>query len=383
MELKTSTARLVVNGFNSTNGGGLRILSGFIQYLGDSLKDRFVAPPIVLLSPRHSEALVRDALERGLDARIFRVTGMRPLDQLLLYFLYLPLRALFRGERERLINFGDLIVPFSRRQLYYFDWAYAAVDAPEVWATMAFRQRVGRRLKRGLVRALINTPQTVTVQSQYVAEQVSLELGRTDVIQLSCPVEAPPARPVCPVFELPLVDSRSTRLLCLSSFAPHKNLKILPAVAECLKAKGVAVHIYLTVDETDAAVREFLLQIRSRGLDDVIVNVGVLDFLEVSDCLNACDAVLLPTKLETFGMPYVESLGRRKSVLTSNLSFAREICKTGTLFFNPDDASDIAAVIEEFICSGGVPLDEAEVLQLMENCRPARVYAELLSLSDS
>ena len=370
---------LVVNGYNSTHGGGLRIFEGLLRFLGTIPKDEFVSAPVVLFSPRHNPALIDEARALGLNAWVYRLTGIQEVDQILLYFIHLPIRAHLNRQSECLLNLGDFIVPFVRNQLYYFDWLYAVTEATDVWRQMNFPQLVHRRVKRANIKTFIKTPRVVVVQSQFVAQQMIEILGRPSPTIIPCPVEelkatAQPNNPVISANE-----GWVPQFLCLSSFATHKNVKILLDTAEILKSRGVKARIVLTLNESDWNARAFMRQIEERGLCDIVVNAGILDFGEIDAWFEACDALLLPTKLESFGLPYVESLARGRPILTSNLPFAHEVCKTGTIFFDPDDPKNIADTIEKFIRDGGIEINNTTVCQLVEDCRPDRVYSELLS----
>jgi glycosyltransferase involved in cell wall biosynthesis len=54
----------------------------------------------------------------------------------------------------------------------------------------------------------------------------------------------------------------------------------------------------------------------------------------------------LPTLLEVFSASYPESMKMKKPILTSNYSFAKDVCKDAVLYFNPLDANDIVEKIE-------------------------------------
>jgi glycosyltransferase involved in cell wall biosynthesis len=350
-----------------------------IRFLGEMPKDQFVASPVVLFSPRHDPRLLDQARALGLTVVVYRPTGVQMLDQLLLYFVHLPIRALISRRSECLLNLGDYIVPFTNRQVYYFDWLYAVTEATDVWKQMTSLQRINRKIKRANIRSLIKTPRVVIVQSHFVARQMTQMLGRSAPSVIPCPVE-----------EVPLSDRhleaitlghevQSHQFFCLSSFATHKNVEILLAVAEILKKRRVRFRIVLTLDDSDQDVSGFLKRISESGLSEHIVNAGVLNFEDIDAWFVACDALLLPTKLESFGLPYVESLARGRPILTSDLPFAHEACKTGTLFFDPDDPLDIANTIEDFIQGCAAPIDEAIVSKIVEDSRPDRVYAEILS----
>jgi glycosyltransferase involved in cell wall biosynthesis len=377
---KHKPAKLLVNGYNSTQGGGLRIFQGLVGFLGSLSKTEMPYPPTIIFSLRHDSSLVYEARDLGLKTMVFCPTKFRQLDQIILYFIYLPIRALLNRKSECLLNFGDYIVPFTKRQLYYFDWLYAVIEAGDVWKKMSLSQRAGRWLKRANIRALIKTPNVIIVQSKFVADQMWRTLGRTKMSVIPCPVEPVVPKSSCSISKVMRTSDQLQRLLCLSSFATHKNVEVLLGVARLLKVRAVPVQIVLTLDEADNSVRDFLSRIDSSGLSEFFVNIGVLHFEQVNDWFGRCDALLLPTKLETFGLPYVESLARGRPILTSDLPFAHEICKTGTMFFNPDDPADIAITIENFVRIGGAPIDEALVANILENCRPDSVYSSIVGL---
>lgn len=375
---KVKQSTVVVNGYNSTHGGGLRIFQGLVRFLGTLPKDTFANPPVVLFSPRHDLSLIENARASGLNVRIYCPTGIQQLDQILLYFVYLPLRTLFARHSECLLNLGDFIVPFVRRQVYYFDWLYAVTDAADVWKQMPIPQRITRGIKRANIRSLINTPHVVIVQSLFVSQEMTRVLGRLAPTVIPCPVDEFVAAPAESAPQPPEDATKTHQFLCLSSFATHKNVEILLHTAGIVKSRGLMARIILTLDETDHAVSAFMNRVAESGLTKFIVNAGVLKFDDVDTWFAACDALLLPTKLETFGLPYVESLARGRPILTSDLPFAREICKTGTMFFNPDDPTNIADKIEAFIESGGLAIDDSVVDTIVEDSRPKHVFTEIL-----
>ena len=371
---------LIVNGFNSTNGGGLRIFGGFVRYLTANINWVRNKKTIIIFSANHSESLVNLARNNGLRVVVFRVTGLRLVDNFILYYIYFPFLYIKNGESAFLINFGDIIVPFVRRQLYYFDWLYAVVKAPEIWAEMKLTVRISRLLKCAQIKIFIDTPKIVTVQSRFVADQMSRILGRKSLHIIPCPIDKP-SRDV----SVRLQDScrclpETPKLLCLSSFATHKNVRILADVAERLLSRNINVKILLTLDNQDKEVKSFLKRIQESELNSILINIGVLTPSEVESWINECDALLLPTKLETFGLPFMEGLSRGKPILTSDLAFAREVCQTGTIFFNPDNPDDITEKINQFLVQGGVLINHEIVESIMEECRPEKVYARILGL---
>lgn len=369
---------LIVNGYNSTHGGGLRIFEGLVRFLGAIPKEDFVSVPVVVFSPRHNLALIDEARALGLKVWVYSPTGIQQLDQILLYFIHLPIRAHLIRHSECLLNLGDFIVPFARNQIYYFDWLYAVTVATDVWKQMSFSELFNRGIKWANIKTFIKTPRVVVVQSQFVARQITEVLGHPSPTIIPCPVEEFNATPQP---NLPLIsesEERAPQFLCLSSFATHKNIEILLDVAEILRSRGIRARIVLTLNKSDRNVAAFMHQLETRGLCDILVNAGVLDFGEIDAWFEACDALLLPTKLESFGLPYVESLARGRPILTSDLPFAHEICKTGTIFFDPNNPNSIADAIDKFIKDSGTEINNDIVNQLVKDCLPDQVYSKIL-----
>ncbi len=376
---KDRPTTVVVNGYNLTHGGGLRIFQGLIGFLGKNYKKDCLSPPVIIFSPRHNQSCIQDAYALGLNVIIYRPTGIQQIDQTLLYFLYLPVRALFAQKSECLLNLGDYIVPYVSRQVYYFDWPYAIQDAKDVWHKMSLVQRINRGIKLSNIRIFVDTPDKVIVQSQFIARAMIQKLRRKSLVVIPCPVEKVSSSTIYKQSKNFSDTSKIYQFLCLSSFATHKNIEILLNVAKILKMRDVQFRIILTLDSKIAGVAAFLTRINESGMSKYFLNVGALSFSEVDKWFMHSDALLLPTKLETFGIPYVESLARQRPILTSDLPFAHELCKTGTVFFNPNDPDNIAIVIEEFIQNRGVAIDQEKIDNLVDGCCPKRVYAEIVA----
>jgi glycosyltransferase involved in cell wall biosynthesis len=123
------------------------------------------------------------------------------------------------------------------------------------------------------------------------------------------------------------------RFLTLTSFYGHKNLDIIPEIAELLKRQGVSnVRFVLTLKQED---------LEKHGLKhDFIYNVGPLKPQECPSLYKECDAMFLPTLAECFSASYPEAMVMRKPIVTSDLGFARSICRDSALYFKAKSAKD-------------------------------------------
>ncbi|WP_352421864.1 glycosyltransferase [Proteiniphilum sp.] len=131
-----------------------------------------------------------------------------------------------------------------------------------------------------------------------------------------------------------LVD-KTFRLLVLSAFYPHKNLEIINNVIPLLKEKSEKKFtFYLTIKEEDFK--------NNFSKSEYIINLGPQKIENCPELYNKSDALFLPTLLETFSANYPEAMIMRKPILTSDLDFAKDICRDAALYFDPLNPEDIA-----------------------------------------
>ena len=145
-----------------------------------------------------------------------------------------------------------------------------------------------------------------------------------------------------PNFRVPPKKENEFRFVTISANYLHKNLDIIKQVIPVLKAKKLNVSFWLTIPDKEFRHTFF-------GFDKWIKNIGPVDINFVPSLYNQCDALFLPTLLETFTASYPEAMKMGKPILTSDLSFAHDICGNAAEYFNPLDTEDIANKIEQII----------------------------------
>lgn len=119
----------------------------------------------------------------------------------------------------------------------------------------------------------------------------------------------------------------------------NKNIKILNQVIPLLKNKLEEFQFVLTVPHDE--LNNLILPENNSH----IINLGFLSVSDFSRVYNEIDYVFLPTLLEIFTAVYPESMKMNKPILTSDLSFAKEICKEAALYFDPLNPLDIVEKI--------------------------------------
>ena len=137
-------------------------------------------------------------------------------------------------------------------------------------------------------------------------------------------------------------------LFCLTRYYVHKNLEILLDVFRAHHDKLADVCVLTTIaSEQHPGARRFLEQSADPMLGSHIINVGPTDQRKLAGYFEHCDALLLPTVLESFSGTYLEAMQFGLPILTSDMDFARDVCGPAARYFDPFDPDSICAAIVE------------------------------------
>jgi len=143
---------------------------------------------------------------------------------------------------------------------------------------------------------------------------------------------------------LPAKFENEFRFITISAYYPHKNLDILNEVVVHLKEIGLTnIRFVLTISR-DVYESTFSLEAKSQ-----IINIGPVSITKCPQLYSECDVMFLPTLLECFSANYPEAMKMGIPILTSDLSFAHEVCKDAALYFNPLNPTDIVSKIKQIV----------------------------------
>jgi glycosyltransferase involved in cell wall biosynthesis len=134
--------------------------------------------------------------------------------------------------------------------------------------------------------------------------------------------------------KLPAKTEDEFRLLYVAHNHPSKNLSLFNEVLKYLK--NYNVKIILTIDEKSYQ------EIFDIDFRDKVINVGPVPQNSCPSLYNQTDAVISTSLLETFSAVYPEAMKMKKPLLSSDFSFARDICGDSALYFDALDPKDTA-----------------------------------------
>lgn len=134
-------------------------------------------------------------------------------------------------------------------------------------------------------------------------------------------------------------------LLFIGNVKPHKNLgRLLDAferVSHRIPHRLVLIgrlEGMRTVDHTIAA--------RTARLGDRVILTGYVEPEVVERYVAGCDALVLPSLYEGFGLPPLEALACGRAVAVSRAASLPEVCGPEAEYFDPLDVASIASALE-------------------------------------
>lgn len=139
---------------------------------------------------------------------------------------------------------------------------------------------------------------------------------------------------------------------------PHKNLAVLPDVAEILAEKyKLNVHFYTTLNDFEWDARD----------DYFKQNVSTVGSLSPDQCpsfYEQMDGVVFPSLLECFSATPLEAMAMSKPLFSSDRGFVKDVCSDYSIYFDPENPEDIAKKIADYFHSD---IDYSEKLSEARN----------------
>jgi glycosyltransferase involved in cell wall biosynthesis len=257
------------------------------------------------------------------------------------------LRRLVEGFRPDVIlalgNFGLLKPPCPQAVLLH--QSYLVYPSKHYGRAPGLERRLRWRATKSYFARQLQSTQLVLCQTQVMERRLRAAYryrGRTAICPnaLSNWLADGPIGPEAPGPLRPHADRM--KLLCLTRYYGHKNLETIVETFRTFATELEGVVVVLTVaPHQEAGARKLLRSIERLGLSNVILNVGPLPQSQLASYYRHCQALLLPTFLESFSGTYLEAMHFGVPILTSDLDFAHAVCGDAALYFDPWDAGAI------------------------------------------
>lgn len=157
-------------------------------------------------------------------------------------------------------------------------------------------------------------------------------------------------------------------ILCVAAVERHKNLEVLLKAYAGLNQAIRCKHPLTVVGKV--LNRPYLQELQQLMDDfDIVKDVtfmGEIAFEEVPEVYRQARVFILPSLLETFGMPLIEAMASGVPVLASDTSCLPEVCGKAALYFDPHNPSELTGRIIELLTD--VELSETMRQRGWEKC---------------
>jgi len=139
-------------------------------------------------------------------------------------------------------------------------------------------------------------------------------------------------------------------VLYVGGISPHKNLQgLIHARARVEHPCHLVIVGDYASDAFHGCYEELVALTRRLGLDEALTFTGFVTNEDLVALYNAATLLVLPSFDEGFGLPVVEAMACGLPVAASRRGSLPEVLGTAGLFFDPEDAGEMAAVIARLL----------------------------------
>lgn len=218
------------------------------------------------------------------------------------------------------------------------------LDAPRRW----LKKGIDRMRKRRLRQADVVVFETDDLAARAV-RVLGLDGARVHVVRPSISSLVNPMAAHAKTRERCRALPVGFRVLLLSTYNPNKNIELLAEVAKVLADEhGDKDTVFIITLPPDAATTRSILAKADRlGVASRVHNFGPVDHEGCTEIYRCCDAVILPSQLESFSNTIAEAWIMERPLLVSDMEWARALCGDGAAYFRFGDSHDAAARIDE------------------------------------
>jgi len=204
----------------------------------------------------------------------------------------------------------------------------------EALATLSPSQRIRMAVIRLLMQRSCRSAAKVVVQTptmaQWVSQAFGLRVGQVSVVLPSVSLPALKAN-ASPALDTMRSTPVGSRLLYVGNTAAYKMVQTLVRGIGLVRKSCPQATLHLTWPTNHPAARE-----------PGVVCLGYLAPQALRQAYEMATAVVMPSLVETVGLPMLEAMSVGTPVLAADRPYAHDICEEAAVFFDPLDANEFA-----------------------------------------
>jgi glycosyltransferase involved in cell wall biosynthesis len=258
-------------------------------------------------------------------------------------------REIKRFRAEALLSLGDTSTPYCAvPHALFVQQAYLAYPLEALDFPLPRPFRLKMRAMAAWLEVGLRTTDRVIVQSEHMrqafAARWAFPTSRIVVIPSTVQHEALDPQLIA------RADASHRAWLCyVSSAGPHKNHAALAPMMEGLRRRYPELRCRLTVRQD--AVPELVREATRLGVLDRFEFEGTVDAAEAMGLVRGAAVVVVPSRLESFGIPYYEAMALGRPIVAADRACAREALGQAALYAPASDglamADQVAALLDD------------------------------------
>lgn len=327
-----SRRKIVINASTVLISGGLYLTQSIIRTVIED--DSF---EVIIICPNYRKYSSFDTA----NSSLFVVPKWQLYRIFRLYLDYFWLPSQIRKTNPDLVfSFTNIPARTSVKQIYLHDNPYFLSESlPTI--KLSIRDQVLQKLRSYFTRERLKYADLIIVQSEYFAKKLLEQLGSSANIKILTPLVPEMSDSV---FEKDYFKGANNRfkILCLSRYFKHKNIEILVKTARLVKELNLPYLFFITIEKNQHKEAGMILsEIRNARLEDTIINLGRLNSSDTGNYITSCDAMILPSLLESFSLNFIEAWVYQKPLFVSETEANRIACKDAAFYFDPKNEMGI------------------------------------------
>jgi glycosyltransferase involved in cell wall biosynthesis len=315
---------------------------GTLRGFGSGTVGRNVLLQFVRLAPQHeflvwlpSEWALTYGIAPGTLGENVEVKQTRPglLQKMATENIQMRL-GMRRFGAQKLFSMGDTSLPGCPiPHLLLVHQSYLAAAPAELDFSMPPGFALKMTMMRAYFRAVLPTVSLVTVQTQYMKrglmERFSIPEEKIVVIPSAITALEPsgtkPTR----------FGGKAPYLCYVASGGPHKNHALLADMMKGLSGEFPDLKCYLTA--SPKSLPALFRRAQKLKVLDRLEFGGSLPHTQVVALMEHATVVVMPSKLESFGLPYYEAMSLGRAQVVANRPYAQEACGDGAVYADPNN----------------------------------------------
>ena len=242
------------------------------------------------------------------------------------------------SDYDMLLSLGDTSLPFCNiPHILLIQQAFITYDLRELDFPMpaSFRWKIILMKKYfSLVKPSVDV---FTVQSEVMKQKLhenwKIEEDRIVVIPSSIETTGDEYTPEMPTDSDPYV-------CYIASPGAHKNFAILADMMASLKKRNIPLKLKLTI--APDSIPEFTHKLKHLEVFDTVDFLGGIELKAVMKVLAGSMALVMPSKLEAFPLPYYEGMSVGCPIVGADRGFVRDVMGDAGLFADADKGEAFA-----------------------------------------